>query len=60
MSASLPLSKSLPFVLRLGVSLCFIGHGAFGFLYKEGWVAFFTYFGISRAGVGSHGGMVRW
>jgi phosphohistidine phosphatase SixA len=53
MSASIPPSKSLPFLLRLGVSLCFIGHGAFGFLYKEGWVAFFTYFGISRAWVPS-------
>ena len=53
MSASIPLSKSVPLLLRVSVSLCFIGHGAFGFIYKEGWVVFFTYFGISRAWVPS-------
>src|SRR5689334_9587110 len=47
-SVPIPWSKSIPLLLRLGVSLCFIGHGAFGFIYKESWVPFFTYFGISR------------
>ena len=42
------MSKSIPLLLRLGVSLCFIGHGMFGFIYKESWVPFFSYFGISR------------
>jgi hypothetical protein len=30
------------------VSRCFYGHGTFGFIYKESWVPFFSYFGISR------------
>jgi len=42
------MSTSIPFSLRLGVSLCFLGHGMFGFIYKESWVPFFSYFGISR------------
>jgi phosphohistidine phosphatase SixA len=35
-------------LLRVGVALCFYGHGTFGFIYKESWVPFFSYFGISR------------
>jgi len=35
-------------LLRAGVAFCFYGHGTFGFLYKESWVPFFSYFGISR------------
>jgi phosphohistidine phosphatase SixA len=35
-------------LLRVGVSFCFYGHGTFGFIYKESWVPFFSYFGISR------------
>jgi hypothetical protein len=34
--------------LRLGAAACFIGHGAFGILQKEGWVAYFAIFGIDR------------
>jgi len=34
--------------LRLTAALCFIGHGAFGFITKESWIPFFTFFGISR------------
>src|SRR5262245_953098 len=46
--ASRSLPDLIPVVLRVGVSLCFYGHGTFGFLYKESWVPFFSYFGIGR------------
>src|SRR5713101_6275689 len=42
------MSKFIPLLLRLGVSLCFIGHGMFGFIHKESWVPLFFYFGLSR------------
>jgi hypothetical protein len=34
--------------LRIGAAACFIGHGAFGILGKESWVAYFAVFGIGR------------
>ena len=34
--------------LRLACTMCFIGHGAFGFITKESWTPFFAYFGIGR------------
>jgi hypothetical protein len=33
-------------ILRFGAAFCFIGHGAFGFLRKESWLAYFAIFGI--------------
>lgn len=33
-------------VLRLGAALCFIGHGAFGFITKSAWVPYFAVVGI--------------
>jgi hypothetical protein len=33
-------------VLRLGAALCFIGHGAFGFITKAVWVKYFAVVGI--------------
>ena len=39
---------SIPSLLRVGAALCFYGHGTFGFIYKESWVPFFSYFAISR------------
>jgi len=47
-AASRSLSEFTPLLLRVGVSFCFYGHGTFGFIYKESWVPFFSYFGISR------------
>ena len=47
-TASRSLPDSMPLLLRVGVAFCFYGPGTFGFLYKEGWVPFFSYFGISR------------
>src|SRR5262245_16958430 len=46
--ASRSLPEVIPLLLRVGVSLCFYGHGTFGLLYKESWVPFFSYFGVSR------------
>lgn len=34
--------------LRVGAAACFVGHGAFGILTKEAWVAYFAVFGIGR------------
>ena len=33
-------------VLRLGAALCFIGHGAFGFITKAAWIPYFGVVGI--------------
>ena len=35
-------------VLRAGAALCFIGHGAFGFITKEAWVPYFAVVGINE------------
>ena len=35
------------YILRLGVSGCFIGHGVFGVLIKTAWLPFFSFVGIS-------------
>jgi hypothetical protein len=34
--------------LRIGAAACFIGHGAFGVITKEAWVAYFAIAGIGR------------
>ena len=36
-------------VLRVGAALCFIGHGAFGFITKAAWVPYFGVVGIPEA-----------
>lgn len=36
-------------VLRVGAALCFIGHGAFGFLTKAAWVPYFGVVGIPES-----------
>lgn len=36
-------------VLRIGAALCFIGHGAFGFITKAAWVPYFGVVGIPEA-----------
>lgn len=41
--------SALPWILRTGVAMCFIGHGAFGILTKAGWVPYFEVVGISEA-----------
>ncbi len=40
----------LPYwILRVGAALCFIGHGAFGFITKVAWVPYFAVVGIPEA-----------
>ena len=39
---------SLPWVLRIGVAGCFIGHGAFGIITKAAWVPYFAVGGVSE------------
>jgi hypothetical protein len=36
-------------VLRIGAGLCFIGHGAFGFITKAAWLPYFAVAGIPEA-----------
>src|SRR5262249_42847829 len=46
---TLPRERQLHWLLRLGVVGCFLGHGAYGVLTKEGWVPYFGVVGIDRA-----------
>ncbi len=40
--------RAVHWILRIGTALCFIGHGAFGFIGKESWIEFFALVGIGR------------
>jgi len=42
----MPTHATLFQVLRIAAAMCFIGHGAFGFITKAGWVAYFQVVGI--------------
>ena len=57
-TSSLPVARAgtaleaLPtayWVLRIGAALCFIGHGAFGFITKAAWVPYFGVVGIPES-----------
>lgn len=51
-SRSLSPSRALPaayWFLRVGAALCFIGHGAFGFITKAAWVPYFDVVGIPES-----------
>jgi hypothetical protein len=39
-------SSAAYWVLRIGAALCFIGHGAFGFITKAAWIPYFGVVGI--------------
>ncbi|MEP7001405.1 MAG: hypothetical protein ABI969_13055 [bacterium] len=39
-------SESAYWILRIGAALCFIGHGAFGFITKAAWLPYFAVMGI--------------
>lgn len=41
--------KVVPWVLRVGVALCFVGHGAFGIITKQAWVSYFGVVGLSES-----------
>jgi hypothetical protein len=42
-------SAVLPWTLRTGVAMCFIGHGAFGLITKKAWVPYFGVVGIPES-----------
>ncbi|OOQ62228.1 hypothetical protein [Mucilaginibacter pedocola] len=42
-------SKTVHYILRIAVAMCFIGHGAFGIITKEVWCNYFAVFGIGKA-----------
>lgn len=46
---SLKLSSRLHWIFRLGVAMCFIGHGSFGLISKPVWCNYFAVFGIDQA-----------
>ena len=43
-----PPESTLFLVLRVAAAMCFIGHGAFGIITKEGWLPYFAVVGIGR------------
>jgi hypothetical protein len=52
--AARPVSLAVPasapwWILRVGAALCFIGHGAFGFITKAAWIPYFSVIGIPEA-----------
>ena len=49
MSRTLPGSRAAYWVLRVGAALCFIGHGAFGFITKAEWLPYFGVIGIPES-----------
>lgn len=44
----LALEKKLFHTLRIGVAMCFIGHGAFGIITKQIWCNYFAVFGVGE------------
>ncbi|MEO8512150.1 MAG: hypothetical protein ABI543_01190 [Ignavibacteria bacterium] len=44
----LTLEKKIYYTLRIGVAMCFIGHGAFGLITKQVWCNYFAVFGIGE------------
>lgn len=48
-SRTLGATVSAYWVLRVGAALCFIGHGAFGFITKAAWVPYFGVIGIPES-----------
>src|SRR5688500_7320424 len=46
---AVPASSMAYWSLRVGAALCFIGHGAFGFITKEAWLSYFAVAGIPEA-----------
>jgi hypothetical protein len=42
------MTAAIPWILRVGVAGCFIGHGAFGVITKAGWLPYFAVGGIGE------------
>jgi len=49
MSQSDSSPEVLPWILRTGVAMCFIGHGAYGIITKAGWLPYFGVVGLPEA-----------
>lgn len=47
--AATPSTVQAYWILRVGAALCFIGHGAFGFITKAAWLPYFAVVGIPDA-----------
>jgi hypothetical protein len=47
-SADTALTRTLPWILRIGVAGCFIGHGSFGIITKAAWLPYLAVGGISE------------
>jgi hypothetical protein len=43
-----PVLRAVHWIFRIGIYMCFLGHGAFGIVTKEAWQPFFTFAGIGR------------
>lgn len=39
-------ARAVAVLLRCGIALCFVGHGAFGVLAKEAWLPYFAFAGV--------------
>jgi hypothetical protein len=46
--ANFTIQQKIHYTLRLGVAMCFIGHGAFGIITKPIWCNYFAVFGIGH------------
>lgn len=42
------MEQKIPYILRVAVAMCFIGHGAFGIITKPIWCNYFAVFGIGH------------
>jgi hypothetical protein len=41
-------SAAIPWILRTGLAMCYIGHGAFGIITKQAWLPYFAVVGINE------------
>ncbi len=41
-------SAAIPWILRVGLAMCYIGHGAFGLITKQAWLPYFAVAGINE------------
>jgi Histidine phosphatase superfamily (branch 1) len=43
-----PISPAIHWILRIGIYMCFLGHGSFGIITKDEWLPYFGVVGIGR------------
>jgi len=46
--ADRPAVAAIPWILRIGLTMCYIGHGAFGIITKQAWLPYFAVVGINE------------